>query len=311
MTERHSLSALRLVFDGGAQRARDHFDRFEVEHIGKLPRALGDIALYRMGERVHARSGGQTLGHRGHHLGIYHRDDGNVVGIDADELALFLNVGYNVIYGDFRRGPRGGGHGDDGNGRIFRGSGPLEAAHIVIFGVGDYYADSLGGVHGRASADGDEVIRAAVFERLDAREHVLDGGVGLYLAVYKLNRFSRNKFEMAMHRKHLKYNGIKILSAMENIPDSPEGILLESLLEGMNQYYSEELSQKAKRGMRETRMKGKFTGGRVNYGYSCHEQKLSVIDEEAAVLLEIFTDYANGKSLTDIANDLNARGQGR
>ena len=29
-----------------------------------------------------------------------------------------------------------------------------------------------------------------------------------------------------------KDNGIKILSAMENIPDSPEGILLESLLEG-------------------------------------------------------------------------------
>ena len=37
---------------------------------------------------------------------------------------------------------------------------------------------------------------------------------------------------MAIHRKHLKDNGIKILSAMENIPDSPEGILLESLLEG-------------------------------------------------------------------------------
>ena len=60
--------------------------------------------------------------------------------------------------------------------------------------------------------------------------------------------------------------------------------------------------------MRETRMKGKFTGGRVNYGYCCHEQKLSVIEEEAAVLLEIFTDYANGKSLTDIANGLNSRG---
>ena len=129
-----------------------------------------------------------------------------------------------------------------------------------------------------------------------------------YVLVYKLDRFSRNKYEMAIHRKHLKDNGVKILSAMENIPETPEGILLESLLEGMNQYYSEELSQKAKRGMRETRMKGKFTGGRVNYGYSCHEQKLSVIDEEAAVLLEIFTDYANGKSLTDIANGLNARG---
>lgn len=62
--------------------------------------------------------------------------------------------------------------------------------------------------------------------------------------MYKLDRFSRNKYEMAIHRKHLEDNGIKILSAMENIPDSPEGILLESLLEGMNQYYSEELSQK-------------------------------------------------------------------
>ena len=36
--------------------------------------------------------------------------------------------------------------------------------------------------------------------------------------VYKLDRFSRNKYEMAIHRKHLKDNGIKILSAMENIP---------------------------------------------------------------------------------------------
>ena len=30
-----------------------------------------------------------------------------------------------------------------------------------------------------------------------------------FVLVYKLDRFSRNKFEMAMHRKHLKDNGIK------------------------------------------------------------------------------------------------------
>ena len=61
-----------------------------------------------------------------------------------------------------------------------------------------------------------------------------------YVLVYKLDRFSRNKYEMAIHRKHLKDNGVKILSAMENIPETPEGVLLESLLEGMNQYYSAE-----------------------------------------------------------------------
>ena len=55
-----------------------------------------------------------------------------------------------------------------------------------------------------------------------------------YVIVYKLDRFSRNRYEMAIHKKTLKDNGIKVLSAMENISDTPEGIILESLLEGYN-----------------------------------------------------------------------------
>ncbi len=53
-----------------------------------------------------------------------------------------------------------------------------------------------------------------------------------YVLVYKLDRFSRNKYETAIHKKTLRDNGVKVLSAMENIPDTPEGIILESLLEG-------------------------------------------------------------------------------
>ena len=60
-----------------------------------------------------------------------------------------------------------------------------------------------------------------------------------YVLVYKLDRFFRNKFEATIHKKTLKDNGIKVLSAMENIPDTPEGIILESLLEGMNQYFTQ------------------------------------------------------------------------
>ena len=81
-----------------------------------------------------------------------------------------------------------------------------------------------------------------------------------YVLVYKLDRFARNKYESAIHRKHLKDNGIKLLSAMENIPETPEGVLLESLLEGMNQYFSEELAQKVSRGLHESRMKGHCIG---------------------------------------------------
>ena len=53
-----------------------------------------------------------------------------------------------------------------------------------------------------------------------------------YILVYRLDRFSRNKYETAIHKKTLKDNGVKVISAMENIPDTPEGIILESLLEG-------------------------------------------------------------------------------
>ena len=129
-----------------------------------------------------------------------------------------------------------------------------------------------------------------------------------FVLVYKLDRFSRNKFEMAMHRKHLKDNGVKILSAMENIPDSPEGILLESLLEGMNQYYSEELSQKTKRGMRETRLKGLHAAGPLNYGYYSIDRKVYINEETGPIVKEIFERYAAGERGTDIATSLAERG---
>lgn len=53
-----------------------------------------------------------------------------------------------------------------------------------------------------------------------------------YVLVYKFDRFSRNKYETAMRKKTLKDNGIKMVSATEYIPDTPEAIIFESMLEG-------------------------------------------------------------------------------
>ena len=50
--------------------------------------------------------------------------------------------------------------------------------------------------------------------------------------VYKFDRFSRNKYETAIHKKTLRDNGVKVISATEHIPDRPEGIIFESMLEG-------------------------------------------------------------------------------
>ena len=124
-----------------------------------------------------------------------------------------------------------------------------------------------------------------------------------YVLVYKLDRFARNKFESAIHRKHLKDNGVKLLSAMENIPETPEGVLLESLLEGMNQYFSEELAQKVSRGLHESRLKGHCIGS-VPYGYTKINKKLIINEEESQILNRIFNDYNSGKTILQISKDL-------
>ena len=126
--------------------------------------------------------------------------------------------------------------------------------------------------------------------------------------VYKFDRFSRNKYETAIHKKTLKDNGVKVISAMEYIPDSPEAIILESMLEGYAEYYSAELSQKVKRGMRETRSKGNFTGGFIIYGYKVENHKVVIDEEKAETVKYIFEQYAIGVYVKDIIKALTSKG---
>ncbi len=128
------------------------------------------------------------------------------------------------------------------------------------------------------------------------------------ILVYKFDRFSRNKYETAMHKKTLKDNGVKVVSATEYIPDSPEAIILESMLEGYAEYYSAELSQKVKRGMRETRSKGNFTGGFLIYGYKVENHKVVIDTDKAETVKFIYEQYAMGVYVKDIIKALTAKG---
>ncbi len=130
-----------------------------------------------------------------------------------------------------------------------------------------------------------------------------------YVLVYKLDRFSRNKFEATIHKKTLRDNGVKVLSAMENIPDTPEGIILESMLEGYAEYYSAELSQKVKRGMKETRLKGFYQGGGVPYGYKIDGRKLVIDEERAENVRFMFDEFSKGVIVKDIIKELTAMGK--
>lgn len=126
--------------------------------------------------------------------------------------------------------------------------------------------------------------------------------------VYKLDRFARNRQDSAIARMRLRKNGCNVVSAKEDISKNPEGVILESLLEGMAEYYSLELSQKTTRGMRESALKGLSVGGPTPLGYKVEGKRLVLDPLTAPLVEEAFTRYAGGETVAEISRDFNARG---
>lgn len=132
--------------------------------------------------------------------------------------------------------------------------------------------------------------------------------------VYALDRFGRNSIEIALNKQKLIKNGKTLISATQrtstNIDGSKnlDGILLENMYIGLAEYYSAELSQKIKRGLRESRLKGQFGGGGIAYGYKVVNKRLEIDDEKAEVVRYIFEQYHSGKVVREIIEELTDRG---
>ena len=143
------------------------------------------------------------------------------------------------------------------------------------------------------------------------------------ILVYQLDRFARNKYDSVIYKKQLKERGIRVLSARENISQDASGILMESVLEGMAEYFSVELGQKVRRGMKLNANNCYYNGGTVPLGYKLEivnddkfnnnikkaVKKKFVIDEDKApIVKKIFEMYAEDKRMVEIIDYLNEIG---
>lgn len=143
------------------------------------------------------------------------------------------------------------------------------------------------------------------FQRMiaDSSKHTFDG-----VLVYQFDRFARNRYDSAVNNAVLKKNGVRVLSARENITDDASGILVEGVLENMIEYFSAKLSQKIRRGMDINAEKCLSNGSNPGLGYTVDKDpKFHINPETAPVVREIFEQYASGKTVTEIITDLNAR----
>lgn len=149
----------------------------------------------------------------------------------------------------------------------------------------------------------DRAMSAKTDHRPDFQRMIRDSAKGLFdvIIVWKLDRFARNRYDSAHYKAQLRKYGVKVLSATENISDGPEGIILESMLEGMAEYYSAELSEKVIRGHTENALKCKYNGGTPTFGYVIDKDKYYQIDPHTApVVLESYIRYDQGATMKEV-----------
>lgn len=147
----------------------------------------------------------------------------------------------------------------------------------------------------------DEAISGTTDERPAFQQMIEDSKTNDFnlVIVHKLDRFSRNKYDSAIYKKKLKDNNIKLISVLEPLDDSPESVILESLLEGMSEYYSRNLSREVRKGKRVAASKGNRSG-KIAFGYTHQDKKIVINEEERPYVEEIFKQRANGVRLQAI-----------
>lgn len=191
-----------------------------------------------------------------------------------------------VIYARYSEGPRQTDQSIEGQVADCR---AYAADHnIEIIGI---YADRH--ISGTSTEGRDEFLRMMH----DADRHAFDA-----IVTWKIDRFGRSREDIALNKIRLKKASVKLYYAKESVPEGPEGILLESLLEGLAEYYSADLRQKVSRGQRESAKKGRMPAGALPIGYERDPETktIRIKEAEAAAVRKAFAMYQAGATIKDL-----------
>ncbi|MFH1504947.1 MAG: recombinase family protein [Candidatus Omnitrophota bacterium] len=137
------------------------------------------------------------------------------------------------------------------------------------------------------------------------------------ILVWKLSRFARNRQDSIVYKAMLKKRGIEVISISEPIDNTPQGQLMEGMIEVIDEFYSAVLAQETLRGMAENARKGYRNGGYSVYGYKNNriyderknpKTKYEINEPETKVVKLIFELYVKGNGLKNIVIHLNKNG---
>ena len=136
------------------------------------------------------------------------------------------------------------------------------------------------------------------------------------ILVWKFSRFTRKREHAVAFKSKLRRKGIRVVSITEHADDSATGRLMEAIIESVDEFYSENLADEVRRGMREAASRGFWVTSYAPYGYRRvmvqdgvkNRPKLELNPPADAVVRRIFDMALQGKSILDITKTLNAEG---
>lgn len=122
-----------------------------------------------------------------------------------------------------------------------------------------------------------------------------------------ISRFARNTVTLLSTVRELKELGVDVWFEKENIHSiSGDGELMLTILASFAQEESLSVSENCKWRIRHNYEEG-IPNGFTVYGYNVKKRNLTINEEQAAVVREIFDMYLNGKGSKVIARTLNER----
>ena len=125
---------------------------------------------------------------------------------------------------------------------------------------------------------------------------------------WKVDRFGRNREDSAIYKGKLRRFGVRVLYAMEPIPEGSAGVLLEGMLEATAEWYSRQLSENVTRGMMDNAHRCLYNGTKILGYVRGADGRYAIRADEAAVVRNIFDLYASGISASRICRRLNDQG---
>ena len=136
------------------------------------------------------------------------------------------------------------------------------------------------------------------------------------ILVWKFSRFTRKREHAVAFKSMLRRRGIRVTSITEHADDTPTGKLMEAIIESVDEFYSDNLAQEVRRGMRESAQRGFYLSSVAPFGYrkvyvsdgGKQRPRLELDPPKDALARRIFEMALRGQSILEIVKTLNKEG---